>query len=393
MAGKTNITVTLVNKYYAPDSSITAESASDLAQFLLDNQIEVNIVCAKSRYGSNTSSNKIFGKKYEVSSSYDGKNKIRRLIASTIESYKLIRKARSLKSDYVIVMTSPPLLNFFANLLFKKSKQKWIYWSMDLYPEAFRANGLVSSSNPIYKYVFSKSYSYPPGLLMALGREQYNYLRNRFKKEIGEAIVPCGVFVNKNVAELRTANDNPEWKTEDDKIYFGYIGNLGEAHSTSFLKEFINEMDLTKHRMILVAYGSRSKEILDFAADHPDKVIIKDFVPRDQLKHIDVHLTSLRSEWVHICVPSKLVSAVSMGGSFIFCGPEESDSWRYLNKAGWLIEEKLNMKTQLNNLLKKINVQRLQEKKQAAQLISIEMQEDIKKGYDDLLRFLRSDFN
>lgn len=46
MDGKSAISITIINRYYPPDSSVTAEAASDLALHLIQNNMEVHIVSA-----------------------------------------------------------------------------------------------------------------------------------------------------------------------------------------------------------------------------------------------------------------------------------------------------------------------------------------------------------
>lgn len=387
MDGEGIISVCLVNKFYPPDSSVTAESASALAAYLISQGFNVQIVCSPSSYQGGGASGLVQGQVHRIKSAYNGKNKLRRLWSSIVESRAMIKKASELDCDYTIVMTSPPLLNFFAARIFKKKKQKWIYWSMDLYPEAFKANGLVGASNPIYKYVLKQSYSYAPSLLIALGKIQARYLQDKFKEEIESVILPCGIFANNR--NLIRQEDFPSWKT-DQRIYLGYIGNLGEAHSEDFLKSIIENLDESKFAFILVVYGSKADRFLKFAERHKNKLLIKDYLPREELKHIDVHLASLVPEWLNVCVPSKLVSAVHGGSSFIFYGPENSDSWHYLKSAGWLISWDGDLDKQCRDLLHAISEESILNKKKMALEMTVQMDEQQELAFKNIAGFIGS---
>jgi hypothetical protein len=259
---------------------------------------------------------------------------------------------------------------------------------MDLYPEAFAAGQLIKKQSWLYKLVYQKAYSYKPVLLLALGKNQADYLKSSFGEAIKSIILPCGVFIN-HARRNDASNDRPSWKNEN-KIYLGYIGNIGEAHSVKFLKEVIRAIDTNKHRMILVAYGSRANEILEFANQHPEKVSILPFLKRTDLSFIDLHLASLKKEWLHVCVPSKIVSAVHMGAAFLFFGPQEGDSWAYLSESGWLIDEAHDLKAQINSFMKHLDQNGIKEKRKAAQLKSESMVEDTSKAYDQLTEFLKN---
>jgi len=378
LAGKSALKICLVNKYYPPDKSITAESASDLVRYLLDHGHDVQIVSCRSSYEGGGATGVSIGNHHTVRGSYEGKGKLRRLLGSLLESYRLIKTAISLKADITIVMTSPPMLNLMAAFLFKRKKIRWIYWSMDLYPEAFRANRMVSSQNPLYRYLLKKSYSYPPEFLMPLGEQQAHYLKRMFGKDLPACILPCGIFYHRSE---KPVSDIPDWYQDDSKIYFGYIGNLGEAHSLPFLKKLIESLDPEVHRLVLVVYGSKSGALLEFAQAFAERLIIRNFIPREQLGYIDIHLASLHSNWVNVCVPSKLVSAVYGGSSFLFCGPEEGDSWQYLGKAGWLIDPEGSLDDQILHFLKNLTAAALAHRKAEAKNLSEKMKSDIEEAY------------
>ena len=383
-----SIKITIVNRYYPPDRSVTAEAASDLAKHLIKEGFTVSIVCAEANYQGGGASGQGLGKIYRIPGMYEGKHKLRRLYSSVMESKKLIRTCLKTDPDLVIVMTSPPLLNYYASKIFKSKKIPWIYWSLDLFPEAFHANGLIAKHNPIYRYTLKKAYSYAPVAMLALGKLQADYLTKQFNKQIPVFILPCGVFIHNGKQEL-SASDRPIWKADNDKIYLGYIGNLGEAHSEEFLMALINNLDPKKFRLVLVLYGSKAEKVLKQVSKDNEALILMDHLPRHELSHIDIHLASLKSEWVHICVPSKLVSAVHRGSCFLFYGPKDSDSWQYLKEAGWLIEEKQNFEKQLLEFMESLDKEMIRSRHQAAIQKSTGIASDVLKAYDELSEFIK----
>ncbi len=390
MGATKKISVTIVNRYYPPDGSITSESALDLCKFLISKGVVVNIICTKAAYNNSNSNiaRTILGIVHRISGFYQGKNNFLRLISSTVESFLLIRKSLKINADITIVMTSPPLLNYFVALLFRKRKKRWIYWSLDLYPEAFKANKLVNANNLIYKHVLAISYSYPPEAIIALGKNQAAYLNHKFGKNLNNFILPCGVFLNSN-NEAR--GKIPFWKKEKDKIYFGYIGNLGEAHSVDFLKLLIDNLNPDFHRLVLAVYGSKSQELLGYIKNKSDTILLLDHIDRGDLTHIDIHSASLNTEWTHICVPSKLVSAVHQSSCFLFMGPQTSDSWEYLNEAGWRIDNLKPIDDQLKAFLNNLTKDAVRQKQKAAIKLSSEIESDVQLAYNKLFHFLSND--
>ena len=211
-------------------------------------------------------------------------------------------------------MTSPPLLPFWASLFLKRTR--WTLWSMDLFPEVFVAIGMISEKNLIYRWILKKTYQNPPQKLIALGRKQAEFIRRQWAMDSEQAseknnsfILPCGVIFHQTYE-----NQLPAWRKADDKVYFGYCGNLNDAHNEDFLMEFIKAFYHEKHHLILALYGKKAEKVLEFAKNHEGITILPN-VPRSQLNFIDVHLVSLLSKYTHLMIPSKAVSAVAAGGA------------------------------------------------------------------------------
>jgi len=126
----------------------------------------------------------------------------------------------------------------------------------------------------------------------------------------------------------------------------------------------IDAIDPDKHHLILVVYGSKAHIIKDYLHDKTQGITLLNYVPREDLKYIDVHLTSLKANWVNICVPSKMLSAVHQGSVFLFCGVEDCDSWQYLSEAGWLIQDNAEIKDQIQSFLKSVNHEMIASKRE-----------------------------
>ncbi len=389
MEDKNTLSVTIVDRNYPPNRSVIAESASDLAKFLIANEVEVQVVHTDGKYQGGGSTGEIVGQTHQVASVYNGKNKGIRLFSSLIEGYRLIRKAKKVNKGILIVMTSPPLLNFWASRMLNRKKIPWVFWSMDLYPEAFVAGKLISNQHFLFKFFFNQTYKNPPNGLIALGNIQSKYIQESFRTSIPNVILPCGVFLHKNKSWDKEVS-KPAWKKNDEKIYLGYIGNLGEAHSVSFLKSVIDHFDREKQTLILVVYGSKSLQIKEYIDKDDDQIVLLDFVPREHLAFIDIHLVSLKPEWVNVCVPSKLVSAVNSQSIFLFYGIRSCDSWQLLNKAGWIIEKSKKDENNIADFLAKIKKSQLERKRKEAVTLSADLEENTKIAYQNILSLLEN---
>ena len=361
----------IVNRYYPPNPAVTGEDASKMAMHLLDRLADVTVTIdyIDTPYLGGGSHVKPIGNLAALRPVYRGRNKILRFLGNFVEGYRLIKNALA-TADIIISLTDPPLLNYWSGSLCKKKGVPWIYWSLDLYPDAFASAGLVSKNNPFYRYFADSFGENAPDLFIALGREQARFIRKNFSHDVPAVILPCGIH-NEPVSKTR-----PEWRKEEGKIYFAYAGNLGEAHSHEFLIDFIRCLDPVKHRCILALYGSGASSVLREVKDNPAVEIVS-AVQRKDLYCIDVHLVSLRPDWTHVCVPSKAVSAVCAGKTILFNGSEGADTWQMFHDAGWLVQECNNRETrqrEIRSLLEDISVpQRLTKKKEHALLLKKEL--------------------
>ncbi len=393
-------TLIIINRHYPPNPGITGESAWDLAKYLIEKHgIEVHIVNIKGNDDGGGEVRQPVGIIHSLSSIYDKKNKFFKQISGFLDGYFLIKKAKKI-NDFapIICMSSPPLLPFWASLFLKE--KRWALWSMDLFPEAFVAIGTVSENNFLYRLILKKTYQNPPQKLIALGRKQAEFIQKKYQisplpfgaAAVAEGsglgcntstILPCGVIFHQTYE-----SEFPAWRTKDDKIYFGYCGNLNDAHNEDFLIEFIKAFNPKKHHLVLALYGKKAPKLLDFAQNRAGITILPN-VPRSQLNFIDVHLVSLLTKYTHLMIPSKAVSAVAAGGSILFCGSQESDNWDMLQEAAWLIREEEDLGKQIKNYLENLTNVSLIQKKQNAKNLNKNLQKMVIDGYEEIADFVK----
>lgn len=372
----------LINRNYPPHNGITGNSADELSSYLKSRGILLDVVTLKSFYpgcGSNlrNSSNNI----YRLKSLYNGKNKIIRLFSCIFEGWRLCRKAFFLRPSFIISMSDPPMLNFWVARIAKKMKIPWIYWSMDLYPEAFAASNLITEKNLFYRLFINYLAKYPPLGLIALGYNQSIHIQKSLGQIPYKVVLPCGI---KDTYE--NINDIPKWKKNNQKIIIAYVGNLGEAHDDSFVTSVINKIDPKSHMFILSVYGSKSKPLIEFAQNKPGVLILKT-VPSDHLRFIDIHVVTLMPKWTNVCLPSKAYSAVSQGCCLLLNCSRESDLFKELNAASWFIGHEDH--ESLENLFQNLNIEQISKKKHKALSLAKDLQSIKSKAFNQISQILK----
>ena len=351
----------ILNRNYPPNSGITGYSASELAAYLLDHGVEVHIVTVGGNYqgGVRAESQRQTATLHYVRSIYDGKNKILRLVGSLIEGRIMAKRAASLGISPLITLTDPPLLNYWVARSCRRRQIPWIYWSMDIYPEAFVSAGLSSARSPFYRH-FKKIVSQAaPCHLIALGPKQAEYLSEGDSQPVSTSILPCGVD------HIQTSKVPPDWFPPGNKITFCYLGNLGQAHDPFFVETVIEALNPEKHHFILSVYGIHAARLLKFAGRFKHVTILSE-VKRDELGWIDIHLASLKPAWDHVCVPSKAVSAVCAGSCLMLCASSSGDNWHLLQDAAWRIKPGPEMRDEIICLINTLSPASVSERRAKA---------------------------
>ena len=371
--------ITIVNRHYPPNLNITGENAWDLANYLIEkHQIDVAIVHIDRSYEGGGNKRIPVGKTVAIKTIYEGTNKIFRYLSSIFDGYNLIRKASKLNHGPIIVMTSPPLLPMWASKILSKKKTEWILWSMDLFPEGFAASNEMKANSFLYRYFYKQTYKNAPNKIIALGPEQKKIVDKKYNRTIESVILPCGVFLDQN-----KTNAIPSWKMHSEKIHLGYCGNCGNAHSADFIKAVIDNLDSTKHHMVLAVYGIKADMLKEYAKKNVAVTILSN-VPRNELHNIDVHLVTLVNSWTHVAVPSQAISCICSGSSMIFCGNKESDNWSLLQDASWLIEDNETLNQQVEKTIFSLNWDEIKTKKRNAIKISESLNKLVKESYNTI---------
>lgn len=375
---------TILNRNYPPSPGITGNSANELAGYLEQSGIEVHVVTVGGDYqGGSVMDANIHGTVHVLGHSYNGKNKLLRLFSSLFEGRKMARKAVSIGCGPIICMTDPPLLNYWVSRHAKRRSIPWIYWSMDLYPEAFCAGGLVSDRNPLYCYLKRRLLQEPPSALIALGPNQAELIQSEYSDLIDTVVLPCGIFRSQETCTL------PDWAVSDGKIAIGYAGNIGEAHSDIFIKSVIDAIDPAKHRFVLSAYGSKAQAILDYAQGREGVTVVHN-VAREHLRLIDVHVVTLLPGWDHVCVPSKAVSAVCEGAGVFICCTELNDNWALLHEAAWRVDVDCDLPNVVSEFFTKLTSDDVKEARENALQVSTTLLQLKERAFEDITQCVKS---
>jgi hypothetical protein len=375
--------ILFVNKFSPLSNAVTGKMADELATYLIRQGHKVEFVSIRAKYRAkkNSEADNIEYPIHQLSEWYSGDHPLLRFIFSLFDGFRMFMRSLILKKEVIIVMTEPPLLFFWFQLFRFAIKAKLVYWTMDVYPEAFAAGKFIKHSNVIYRFFKSIVYRNPPDLLIALGAEQWKFLDDKFQTKVPGVIFPCGLIDYRGVPAVVIQ--------QKEKILFGYSGNLGAAHDSDFLLSLISQLDPSKHQILLSLYGTKAEEFKKQLLDHTF-IQWQEVVSYDEIAGIDINIASLLPEWNHVSVPSKAVTAICCGSTLLLNSTADSDNWKMFEKAAWRIAPAKTYDQPIACFLADLTEAEIKSKSAIAKQIAIQCLRDVQGEYQKLNTFLES---
>ena len=338
-----------VNKHYAPDVAATGQILGDLAEYLAARGHEVRVLASREGYAAGRPAAPASERRNGVDVVRTGGTAFGRgRHAGRIVDYAgyyarvLARLLVGRRYDGVVFLTTPPLLAAVGWLARTLRGQRYGVWSMDLHPDAEIAAGMLRERG-----------------LLARGLHAINSLGYRgadFVVDLGpymrRRIVAKGVRADRtHTVHVWSAGDeivpvarerNPLVRALgfEDRFVVMYSGNAGVVHEFG---PVLRAMELLRDDprvfFLFVGDGPQRPRIEGFARERalPNFAYL-DYFPRSELRHSlplgDVHLVSLRAEFVGVAVPSKVYGAMAAARPLVFVGPPASEPAETIARAG-----------------------------------------------------------
>jgi colanic acid biosynthesis glycosyl transferase WcaI len=333
----------LVNQHYYPDVASTGQHLTDLAEYLASERggYSVEVLTGRGKY--------VAGKMDAPAREVRNGVSIRRLrttafgrsshlgrVVDYLSFYVKVLVALLFgpRRDGVVFLTTPPLLAFLGAIARLLRGQRYGVWSMDLHPDAEVASGMLrprSIAAKLLEWMNATGYR-NADFVVDLGP----YMKQRI---VAKGVDPARTHTvhvwsakEEIVPTPREANPLIDELGLRDKFVVMYSGNAGIVHEFGPICEAMRLIkDDPGIYFLFVGAGPRRAEIERFAAEHGiTNFQYRDYFSREQLKYslsvADVHLISLKREFVGISVPGKLYGIMASARPAVFVGPRESES-------------------------------------------------------------------
>jgi colanic acid biosynthesis glycosyl transferase WcaI len=338
MPGKPSLL--FVNQHYYPDFASTGQHLTDLAEHLAAAGYDVSVLCSRGKYLAGSLDvpeeevhNGVHIHRIQGTSFGRGTHLGRILDYASFYLQALLRVLRTREYDYLVMLTTPPLLGLVGAILKKLRGQRYGIWSMDLHPDAEEAVGMLNPGSPLSRLLHALNDTGYRNADFVVDLGAFMKQRLEAKGVRRDRLHTIPVWSKKDEIEPLPHEDNPlldEWGLRD-KCVVMYSGNAGLAHRFDEVLAAMRRLrDHPELFFLFIGAGPRRKEIEAFAAQHGlENYRYLDYLPREQLRYslsaASIHLLTLRSDMAGIAVPGKLYGIMAAGRPVAMVGPEASE--------------------------------------------------------------------
>ncbi len=340
--------IIIISQVFWPDESAGSQILTDLAEALIGNGFEVDLITSGNAYENQ---NTLYPKEEDYKSIHIkrlrtcrlGKgSKLGRFITFFTFNVKLffsllfIRKGRY---ELMISLSVPPLISFFGIIIARLKKIKFLFWAMDLQPELAILSGYLNKNSYLTKMLLLMGdYAYKKSdLIITLDKYMAEHIKRRGAKGKRIKIIPVWPVMH----DIHVGNrlDNP-FRIEHgfaDKVVIMYSGNHSVMHSLdTLLNAALDLRDDPRFLFVFVGGGVRKSDVTDFI----EKYLLTNIVQlplqgRDKihlsLSSADIHAVVLGNECTGYTHPCKIYGAMGIGRSVLYVGPKQSHIRDILN--------------------------------------------------------------
>jgi glycosyltransferase involved in cell wall biosynthesis len=333
-------TLLFVNQHYAPDVAATGQCLADLAEHLVRDGYDVEVLAGRTRYNAG----QVEAPPREVrngvkvtrvsTTGFGRRTHLGRVIDyASFYIAVLVRLVFGKRRDGVVFLTTPPLISFVGRVARALRGQRYAIWSMDLHPDAEIAAGMLAERSLVsraLRWLDALAYR-GADFVVDLGP----YMREHvLRKGVRASRVHTVNIWGGRGDSTPVVGPNPltTHLGLEDRFVVMYSGNAGIVHDFGAIFEAMRALrDDPRIFFLFVGDGPRRAEVEAFArAEWIDNFVYRDYFPRELIRHslsvADVHLISLRHQFVGVSVPSKLYGAMASGRPIVFVGPRACET-------------------------------------------------------------------
>lgn len=322
--------ILILSEFFYPDKSSTPKVLTELAEDLVKNGLDVEVICSNHSYKGNLKLSKkeiLNGIKITRinSSNFNRNSKIGRLINYVSFTFNLfIKLLFSNRYDSILVVSNPPLIPFIAYLNKVIKNKPYYYLVHDVYPDIAVEVGAIKKASVPYKLMnkINQLAIKNTEKLIVLGKDMKDIFLKKGVEEQGIKIITN--WSKKYKLSFEKA-DNAFYKEREliSTLNIVYTGNIGRFHDIETIIEIakVSMEDLPNVRFIFVGDGFKRKELERAIKNGISNIILSDYQYDasylDVLSGADLFISTLSPRIKGLGVPSKTYSYLAAGKPII----------------------------------------------------------------------------
>ena len=346
----------IISEYYYPVVVTTGYYVTEIAEFLAQKGVDINVLSSNNRYYDSDKSSMLKEEEHNgvrifrsIQRQIPKDKNCARIIRFVSLSFSFLWMAlkKIKKGDIVIVLTNPAFFLLLMPLVKRLKKCKYHLLVHDIFPENLVSIGKNRNHGIAFRYikkVFDKAYSKADSCI-AIGHDMAAVLEAKVHGKTKIEIIPNWSDTDSvyPYSKEKTKTFSSVLDFAGKGIIFQFAGNLGRAQGLDNLLLAIEKIQNPDAKFMFVGSGAKLKEIDDFAKKH-DAVVSLGFIPRseqnDFLNACDIGIVTLADGMYGLGVPSKSYNIMAAGRPILYIGERDSEIALCIKKysIGWIVE-------------------------------------------------------
>jgi len=344
------VRVLLLNLYYPPDTSATANMAKIVVEAIAEKH-EVTVLCGRPSYDPTERrawhlyQTESLGnaRVIRVGSTDYPRVQINKRIFNYL-SYVLLAVPRALllRCDVILAMTDPPFEGIVGAFVATLKHKPYVYNIRDMYPDMAVGGSIVKPG--LLARIWEKFHRWAmhrATMVVVLGDDMRNRIRSKGVDPARVVVVRDGTEISreaKPVAEL----DSSVMQTIREGFQFVLLhaGNLGFYGAWETLVEGTRQLAADGVGLVFVGDGAQ-REKLQYACAGIPNVRFLPFFPASKIPSVlaaaDAHVITVKRGLEGVVVPSKMYGILAAGKPIVALAPPECDVVSVGNEKGFSI--------------------------------------------------------
>ncbi|MEK7765807.1 MAG: glycosyltransferase family 4 protein, partial [bacterium] len=339
--------ILLINRFFWPDEHGTARHATDLAEDLVAAGHAVTVAASNTAGGDP-------GRFFPPRDSHRG-IAIHRVGTARFDRQRLMGWALNALSFYpgalwrilrlprhgvTLIMSDPPMIFALGPLVRWMKRTRFVYWSMDLYPDVAVEAGVLRRGSLVARFfeAVSRWALRRADRVIAIGE----VMRERL---LAKGVAPERVVVCHNWTDPERVRPVPNAENTfarehglAGRFVVLYAGNMGLSHEFATMLEAARDLERSSDALFLLIGGGKQTAGVRESAGQLGNVRMLPYQPEDRLAEAlsaaAVHVVTLKPGMEGTLLPSKLYSSLAAARPVVFVGPEHSEPAQIVARGG-----------------------------------------------------------